>query len=121
MKVYFFLSLFLIFINKIIIILSESSEILPVYKIALSRNLSELYKNNVYNLIINDLKGVGLIFDPESDKNLMPYGLMLYIQNYYNHFDEVISELELNEDGYSDLILNYYYGGIEAIISFLKM
>ena len=115
MKVYFLLPTILIFINKIIIIFSERSEIIPVYKIALSRNLSELYKNNIYNLIINDLKGVGLIFNPDSDINLIPYNIMIYIQLYYNHFEEVIPEFEISEDGYSELILNYYYGGIESI------
>ena len=115
MKVYFLLHTILIFINKIIIIFSETSEIIPVYKIALSRNLSELYKNTIYNLIINDLKGVGLIFNSDSDINLIPYNIMIYIQQYYNHFDEVVPELEKNEDGYSELILNYYYGGIESI------
>ena len=109
------LSAILIFINRIILILSEKSEIIPVYKIALSRNLSELYKNNIYNLIINDLKGVGLIFNSESDINLIPYDIMIYIQTYYNHFEEVIPQLEISEDGYRELILNYYYGGIESI------
>ena len=115
MKVYFLLPVVLIFINKIIIILSETSEIIPIYKIALSRNLSELYKNSIYNLIINDLKGVGLIFNTDSDINLIPYNIMTNIQQYYNHFDEVIPELEICEDGYSELTLNYYYGGTESI------
>ena len=115
MKEYLLLFTILIFINKIIIIFSERSEIIPVYKIALSRNLSELYKNNIYNLIINDLKGVGLIFNPDSDINLIPYNIMIYIQLYYNHFDEVVPELKISDDGYSELTLNYYYGGIESI------
>ena len=40
---------------------------------------------------------------------------MKFIQSYYNHFEEVITEIEKNKDGYNELIINYYYGGIESL------
>ena len=47
----------------------------------------------------------------------MPMHLIKYIKNYYDHFDETISELIPNENRneYDELILYYYYGGSESI------
>ena len=117
MNDYFLLITFIIVIiaNKIAISLCEKSKIFPIYKIALSPNLSQITKNSNYNLIVNDLKGIGLIFDSDSDINLIPQQLMKYIELYYNHFEETITNYIPKEDGYLELIIQYYYGGTESL------
>ena len=94
----------IILINKISFSLCKKSKILPVYKIALSQNLSQINKNSNYNLIVNDLKGIGLIFDSDSEINLIPQQLMKYIELYYNHFEETITNFIPKEDGYIEFI-----------------
>ena len=105
----------IILINKISFSLCKKSKILPVYKIALSQNLSQINKNSNYNLIVNDLKGIGLIFDSDSEINLIPQQLMKYIELYYNHFEETITNFIPKEDGYIEFILQFYYGGTESL------
>ena len=117
MNVYFLLITFIIVIitNKISIISCEKSKIFPIYKIALSPNLSQIAKNRNYNLIVNNIKGIGLIFDSDSEINVIPEQLMKYIYIYYNHFEETIVEYIPKEDGYLELILQYYFGGSESL------
>ena len=105
----------LIFFIKITISLSITSKIFPIYKIALSPNLSQLYKNRNYNLIENNIKGIGLIFDKDSDINLIPQQLMKIIEQYYLHFEETIIDYTQNKNGYTELLLYYYYGGSESL------
>ena len=119
MNIYLLILFFniLIIFNNIPLSLSLRSEIIPIYKIILSSNLNELYKSNSYNLILNDVKGIGLIFDINSEINIIPKHLIKYIKNYYDHFEETISELIPNKkyNEYDELILYYYYGGSESI------
>ena len=103
----------ILFFCKISNSISLTSEIFPIYKIIISQNLNQLDTNN-YNLILNDIKGIGLIFDPNSKINLMPMHLMKHINKYFEHFEEVIPDLIPKDNGYSELILNYYYGGTES-------
>ena len=117
MKKYLFLLSFniLILIEKISFSLSIRSEIIPIYKMALSPNLNKLYENPNYNLIINDIKGVGLIFDTNSEISFLPMNLMKYIEIYYEHFEETLTDYYPKENNYLELILYYYYGGNELI------
>ena len=105
----------IIMIYKISLSFCEKSKIFPLYKIALSPNLSQITKKSNYNLIVNDLKGIGLIFDSESEINLIPQQLMKYIYLYYNHFEETVVDYIQKEDGNMELILYYYYGGTESL------
>ena len=105
----------LILFNNTTISLSLTSKIFPIYKIALSPNLSQLYKNRNYNLIENNIKGIGLIFNEDSDINLIPQQLMKTIEQYYQHFEEIIVENIEKDNGYIELILYYYYGGSESL------
>ena len=94
--------------------ISLTSDIFPIYKIIFSPNLNEL-DSNTYNFILNDIKGIGLIFDPNSTINLMPMHLMRHINKYYEHFEEVMVDFIPRDNGYSEIILNYYYGGAESL------
>ena len=117
MNDYFLLITFIIVIitNNIAISLCKKSKIFPIYKIVLSPNLSKIAQNSNYNLIVNDLKGIGLIFDSDSDINLIPQHLMKYIELYYNHFEETITNYIQKQDGCLELIIQYYYGGTESL------
>ena len=117
MNAYFFFLIFnsLIFFNKISFSVSIASKVFPIYKIALSPNLREFFKNKSYNLIIHDIKGIGVIFDNDSEISLIPEILGKYIEKYYNHFEEVMTDFIPKENGIIEIILYYYYGGSECL------
>ena len=117
MNTYFFFLIFniLVFINKISFSVSIASKVFPIYKIALSPNLSQLYKNKSYNSIIHNIKGIGIIFDNDSEISLMPEMLGKFIEKYYNHFEETITDFIPKENGIIEIILYYYYGGSECL------
>ena len=54
--------------------------IYPVHKIILANKIKDI---NEYNRRINDIKGTGLIFDDNSEYNLLPYNYLLLIKQYY--------------------------------------
>jgi hypothetical protein len=66
-----------------------------IYQLILSENLSSIYQNNIYNLIVENKKELGIIFNSNSEVNLMPNHLKKYIKNYYNHFDEILTDYYL--------------------------
>ena len=105
----------LIFTNKITLSLSIRSKIFPVYKIGLTPNLSQMYKNKNYDLVINNIKGMGIIFDNDLDISIIPKQLGIYIEKYYNHFEEIMTDFIPNENGTVEIILNYFYGGSECL------
>ena len=41
------------------------------------------------------MKEVGIIFNSNSEVNLMPNHLKKYIKNYYNHYEEILTDYYL--------------------------
>ena len=117
MNTYLFFLIFkiLLFLNEISFSLSLTSNIIPIYKIAFSSNLRQLYKNNINNLIINNIKGIGLIFDTNSEFSIIPEQLGKYIEQYYDHFEEILIDFIPKVNGYIEIIIYYYYGGSECL------
>ena len=61
----------LIIIIIISLSFSQKSSIIPIYKIILTENMTNLEFNSLFNLYLN-LKGMGIILDNSSNINIMP-------------------------------------------------
>ena len=105
----------LVFFNNIYNSISIKTGPIPLYKIALSTNISQVHTYDSNNLIFNDLKGIGLIFDTDSEFSLMPKILMKKIEHYYEHHEKVAPDFYPKGNDFFELWLYGYYGGPESL------
>ena len=114
MKVHLFrinINRILVLFNLLIFSLSLKSNILPLFKFCISKDLNLLIKKN-NSLFLNDIKGVGVIFDSDSKINLIPNYLLKYIEKF---LDPYYSDYSPSQSEYKELILYGYYDSIESI------
>ena len=64
----------------VLILIIKTFCIYPVHKIILANKIKDI---NEYNDRITDIKGTGLIFDDNSEYNLLPYNYLLLFKQYY--------------------------------------
>ena len=108
---YFYLLLDLIILSS-----SQISKVFPVYKIILTENIDNLFIESylIYNAYINT-KGIGIVFDKNSDINIMPMRLFRRIEKYYrDYYYDMLSFETGYKDDFTFLILDEYYENLEV-------
>ena len=94
------------------IILNISSNIYPIYKLILEPNLN--YINSAddyisYNFFYSlNTKGVGIIFNNNSEINSIPYHLFKQLVDIIDIYIDGYSFIKTNEKGYQELLLYGY-------------
>ena len=112
--------LFLI-INIVSFSLSQISSIIPVDRIILTQDISHLEINNIYNLRLK-IKGNGIIFDNNSDINIMPMHIFheMYIFYRDHYIDDTIAKVEKLSDEYNEFVVISSLSTFESIHFILK-
>ena len=110
-----------IIINIASFCFSQISSIIPIYKIILTEDISHLEINNNYNFRLK-IKGNGIIFDNNSDINVMPMHIFNEMYNFYHehYIDDTISKIEKLSDGYNEFEIVSSFSRYETIHFILK-
>ena len=111
---YFYL---LIIIELILLSISQTSKVFPLYKVILSGNINNLdtQSNTIFNVFIN-IKGMGITFDQDSDVNIIPLHLFRQIEKYYRDcYADVLYFYNRFKDDYIILILSDYWEELEVV------
>ena len=91
---------------------SQISSVLPVYKILIADDLDNFRSKINYNIYFN-IKGVGIVFNNNSDVSLIPMHIFNITIRYYQlTFYSIIDKIEKLPKGYSQYLL------IESIIPY---
>ena len=117
MNLFLFYLYLLIIIDLILLSTSQTSKVFPLYKVILSENINNLdaQSNTIYNVFIN-IKGMGIIFDQNSDVNIIPMRLFRQIENYYRDFYFNVLYFDTRyKDDYLILILSDYWEKLEVV------
>ena len=117
----FFIDFFIIIlINICSLSLSKTSSIIPLYKIVLTENISHLEINALFNFRLN-IKGNGIIFDDNSDVNIIPMNIMQDIYNFYRlSYDDILAKIEKLENNYTEFTIVHSLENLETIHFVLK-
>ena len=102
---YLHILILLIFIS---IIFSQTTPVYPVFKIILSENIDDIYSNSnqIFNLFIN-IKGVGIKFDLNSERNIMPNHLIETIYQFYkDHYSNFYYFVKTTKNEYTELVIS---------------
>ena len=110
-----------IIINIVSFSLSQISSIIPLYKIILTEDINHLEINNNYNFRLK-IKGNGIIFDNNSDVNVMPMHIFneMYIFYHEHYIDDTISKIKNLSDGYNEFEVVSSLSRFETIHFILK-
>ena len=110
-----------IIINIVSFSLSQISSIIPLYKVILTEDINHLEINNNYNFCLK-IKGNGIIFDNNSDINVMPMHIFNEMYNFYHehYIDDTISKIEKLSDGYNEFEIVSSFSRYETIHFILK-
>ena len=86
--------------------LSQISSVIPLHKIILTEDISHLEINNLFNLRLK-IKGNGIIFDNNSDINVMPMNIFLELYTFYRdrYIDDTIAKIEKSSDEYNEFVM----------------
>jgi len=94
------------------IIPNISSNIYPIYKLILEPNLNYIYSADdyiSYNFFYSlNTKGVGIIFNNNSEINSIPYHLFKQLVDIIDIYIDGYSFIKINEKGYQELLLYGY-------------
>ncbi len=94
------------------IIPNISSNIYPIYKLILEPNLNYIYSADdyiSYNFFYSlNTKGVGIIFNNNSEINSIPYHLFKQLVDIIDIYIDGYSFIKTNEKGYQELLLYGY-------------
>ena len=93
----------LIFILFFRISFSQNS-IIPIYKLLITRDINNFKTSDLSNYYYNT-KGVGLVFNNNSDISIMPMHIFSTIYNYYQMTYEPIDKIETLSNGYKQYLL----------------
>ena len=93
----------LIFILFFRISFSQNS-IIPIYKLLITRDINNFKTSDSSNYYYNT-KGVGLVFNNNSDISIMPMHIFSIIYNYYQMTYEPIDKIETLSNGYKQYLL----------------
>ena len=104
----------MVLIIKLLISSAQTSSIIPIYKIILTDDINNLEpKNSFLNLYI-DYKGMGFIFDNNSEISIMPMDLFNEIKKFYfDGYSNVLYFETKIRDEYKELILSDFSDKIE--------
>jgi hypothetical protein len=100
---------------------SQISSIIPIYKIILTEDINHLEINDSYNFCLK-IKGNGIIFDNNSDINVMPMHIFneMFIFYHDHYIDDTISTIEKLSDGYNEFEVVSSLSRFETIHFILK-
>ena len=104
-KKYF--SLLFLLISIISFSSNQISKIFPLYKVIMTEDINEIKKSNInFNVYLN-IKGMGVIFDNNSDISVMPKRLYKEIERFYKdmYYNFLYFDIK-SKDGYIILMLN---------------
>ena len=97
-----------LFLEKIILLIlsitncSSTSSIFPIYKLLISKEINKMSARDIFRNKYN-MKGVGIIFNKDSDISLMPKNLFTLITNYYHdsyYYSDKIEKVSNKYDQY---------------------
>ena len=111
------LKIILIYIIYIYISPIKSSTIYPIHKFIITNNLNHSNISNInlkeYFHISLDVKGVGVIFDNNSNMNLIPYHLFKQIKKILDLYSPDSNSYILNkENDYQEIVIFYFLNNI---------
>ena len=99
---------------------SQISSTIPLYKLILSENITNLEADYLYNLYL-DTKGIGLIFDNSSNINLIPNHIFRQIYRfYYDSYDDILTKIVKLPNGYNEFVIISSLYRFETIHFILK-
>ena len=120
---YFFLSgskilILLIIINRFF---SNVSSNFPLYKLIITKDINKFKLENKFKHFYFETKGVGIIFDNNSDISFIPKQIFYEIYKFYEKaHEEFIQKIELLSNGNSQYILIESLKPCETIHLILK-
>ena len=98
---------------------SQISSKVPLYKIIITRNITQLEKN-IYHLIMNQ-KGVGVILNNSSNISTIPSHILKQIYNFYvDIYEDILARIEKYENDYNEFIIAYPLDKLETISFILR-
>ena len=81
------------------------NSIIPIYKLLIAGDLNNFRSSELYNFCY-ETKGVGLIFNNNSDISVMPKHIFTFINRYYElTYNSLIGQIEIMPNGYYQYIL----------------
>ena len=81
------------------------NSIIPIYKLLIAGDLNNFRSSELYNFCY-ETKGVGLIFNNNSDISVMPKQIFTFINRYYDlAYNSLIGQIEIMPNGYYQYIL----------------
>ena len=113
----FHLNIFIILLNLISTLLSQTTQVYPVYKIILTENIDNIYSNSnqIFNFFINR-KGIGIKFDLNSEISIMPSHLFETIYHFYRDSYGSLYYFETRyRNEYTELMISDYCERIEIL------
>ena len=91
--------LILIFLSQFSFSINQISSIMPLYKIIITDDINKIKTKELYSYYYNT-KGVGLIFDNNSDVSILPKQIFYYIYRYYHDVYDHLDQIETIKNGY---------------------
>ena len=81
------------------------NSIIPIYKLLIAGDLNNFRSSELYNFCY-ETKGVGLIFNNNSDISVMPKQIFNFINRYYDlTYNSLIGHIKIMPNGYYQYIL----------------
>ena len=106
-KILFFNSLaILIILINISALFSQVSTIFPLKKLIITQNIKDFkLDDRAKNNYLEETKGVGIIFNNDSEISIMPKQIFHYIYKFYEIVHDEIFKIESLSNGYKQLLL----------------
>ena len=96
----------LIMMIKISSLFSKISSIFPLYKLVIAGNINNFKLNKVYKDFSYEAKGIGIMFNNDSDISLMPMQLFHDIYKFYEIADDgLLYKIEALPNGLSQYFI----------------